>query len=332
MNLNILSFNVNSIRANIRKGFWENMLNLNPDIICMQELKCQDDVMIELFGEQGKGLNSQQADTMLRQEDVLFTENQDNEQAGLDLTENFATEFVPYWHTCRMKKGYSGVGILVRKGLMEKELKILEVVDNFGQEKFDQEGRTIALKLQYNDKKFVLFNGYYPQGGREGRVKYKIEFYTMVHSKLQDWQKDGFDLILTGDFNTTIGDIDLARPKENKKTTGCLPEERVALNWFVGDKFFDEQKLQIINPEFDWVSQSKLKSLNLIDTFRHFYPEMSGKYSYWDQISRARDRNVGWRIDMFLVSQNLLANLKSAEIHDQIMGSDHCPISINLGF
>jgi exodeoxyribonuclease-3 len=171
------------------------------------------------------------------------------------------------------------------------------------------EGRLVETEVSDLEGKylFTLINAYYPQGGRgPHRIEYKIEFYREVKKRTQELQKLGKKIVLCGDFNTTVGDIDLARAKENRKTTGCLPEEREALDWFLKDGF--------------------------LDSFRHFYPEAADRYSYWDQITRARERNVGWRIDYFLVDKNLQENLKAADIHDQVMGSDHCPVSIELEF
>jgi exodeoxyribonuclease III len=125
-----------------------------------------------------------------------------------------------------------------------------------------------------------------------------------VYEYVKILRDKGECVILCGDLNTTVADIDLARPKENHKTTGCLPEEREALDWFLRDGF--------------------------VDSYRHFYPEKEAAYSYWDQITRARDRNVGWRIDYFLVDQKLLPYLKDAYIWSEVMGSDHCPVGVDL--
>jgi exodeoxyribonuclease-3 len=168
------------------------------------------------------------------------------------------------------------------------------------------EGRTVITEYQTGSGNgFTLINAYYPQGGRgQHRIDYKIEFYAEIFRLVQDLKNQNKKVILCGDFNTTVTDIDLARPKENRNVTGCLPEERAALNWFFEAGF--------------------------VDSFRYFHPDQTGAYTYWDQITRARERNVGWRIDYFLVDQDLLPHLKSATIHEQIYGSDHCPVSIEL--
>ncbi len=189
--------------------------------------------------------------------------------------------------------------------LVETKVKLVDFQIGLGQEKFDVEGRVVITFYQINGSKLALINAYYPQGGRgQFRIEYKIDFYRAVLAQALKLKKSGHLVILCGDFNTTVADIDLARPKENRQTTGCLPEEREALNWFFEAGFED--------------------------SFRHFYPNQAGAYTYWDQITRARERNVGWRIDYFLVDQDLLPNLKKAQIHSEIFGSDHCPVSIDL--
>jgi exodeoxyribonuclease-3 len=223
-----------------------------------------------------------------------------------------------------MKKGYSGTAIFYKPELFKE----VEIFTGLGDPKFDVEGRITGLKTEY----FTLINGYYPQGGREGRVSYKLEFYQKIHNLVRDLESKGEKVILCGDFNTTLKDIDLARPKENRKTTGCLPEERVAFSWILKPEYFESSQLQVTNADFSYLNNQKTDSLNFIDAFRFFYPNTPDKYSYWDQITRARDRNVGWRIDYLNVSPKLEFNLKSSQILDQIMGSDHCPVMLELNF
>ena len=114
----------------------------------------------------------------------------------------------------------------------------------------------------------------------------------------------GKKVIICGDLNTTVADIDLARPKENRKTTGCLPEEREVLDRLV-------------------------KAVG-VDSFRHLYPDLADHYTYWDQITRARDRNVGWRIDYMIVDNELLDKIKDVKQLDQVLGSDHCPVQLEI--
>jgi exodeoxyribonuclease-3 len=191
------------------------------------------------------------------------------------------------------KKGYSGVAVY-------SKVKPKDVIVGCGDSKFDNEGRVI--QVEYED--FILYNIYYPNGGRGAeRVKYKLDFYDYMLSQWEPLRKSGKKLVLTGDFNTAHKEIDLARPKENSKTTGFLPEERAWLD--------------------------KISDLGYIDIFR-VYNQDPEWYTYWDQITRARERNVGWRIDYFWVTPNLMPKISDAAIRMEIMGSDHCPIELYL--
>lgn len=192
-----------------------------------------------------------------------------------------------------VKKGYSGVALFT-------EQKPRNVQKGFGIRKFDREGRIIVS--DYN--KFLLFNIYFPNGKiSKERLRYKLAFYDIFLDYIDKLKKKGKKLIVCGDVNTAHKEIDLARPKENQKISGFLPEERA---WI--DKFIQH---------------------DYIDTFRVFNKE-GGNYTWWDQKTRARERNVGWRIDYFFISENLKRNLKSAFIMPEVMGSDHCPIGIEI--
>lgn len=197
-----------------------------------------------------------------------------------------------YWAAAE-KKGYSGVAVFT-KG------KPKSVQEGMGVREFDAEGR--LLQLEYDD--FILFNVYFPNGGAGNkRVPFKMKFYE-AFLKTTDALKDaGKRIIVCGDVNTAHTEIDLARPKENQERTGFLPEERA------------------------WVS--KFISHGHIDTFRHFH-KGPGHYTWWDYKTRARDRDIGWRIDYFFVTNNLLPKLKNAYILKDVMGSDHCPVGIEL--
>jgi exodeoxyribonuclease-3 len=191
------------------------------------------------------------------------------------------------------RKGYSGVGLFTKE-------KPENIKRGFGIEKFDNEGRIFIADY----KRFSLFNIYFPNGkASKERLKYKLDFYDSFLDYVTRLKNKGGKLIICGDVNTAHTEIDLARPKENKKVSGFLPEERL---WM--DKFM---------------------ACGFIDTFRLFNKE--GKhYTWWDLKSRARERNVGWRIDYFFVSDNLKGNVKSAFILSEVMGSDHCPIGIEI--
>jgi exodeoxyribonuclease III len=285
MQLELYTFNVNGIRAIAKKGFWDWVENIQPGILCLQETKADDSIMAILKTDR----DSVSVERLVEAENTALL--------NLDVSSiQPSLRYSYFWHSCTMKKGYSGTAILVKSDLFETA----KMTAGVGNERFDVEGRLTILETEH----FVLLNGYFPQGGREGRVSYKIDFYAEVIKKVNYFKSQGKKVIVCGDLNTTVADIDLARPKENRQTTGCLPEERQALNWF-----FES---------------------DLVDVFRYKYPDLAHKYTYWDQISRARERNVGWRIDYFLLDTRLLSNLRDIEILDQVMGSDHCPVKLTL--
>jgi exodeoxyribonuclease-3 len=198
-----------------------------------------------------------------------------------------------FFSSCQVKKGYSGVAIY-------SKIEPLTVIYGMGIKEFDQEGRFIGA--EYED--FWFINSYFPNGGRgPERLDYKMRYYDAFLAFVEKLRKQK-PVIFCGDVNTAHEEIDLARPKENSKTTGFLPDERA------------------------WIDE--LIASGYIDTFRHLHPNTKEAYSYWDQLTRARDRNVGWRIDYFFVAQEFIGRIKKAEIHPDIYGSDHCPVSITL--
>lgn len=191
------------------------------------------------------------------------------------------------------KKGYSGVAIYSRL-----EPKI--VTEGMGIPHFDSEGR--VLRADYGD--FILFNIYFPNGKASPiRLQYKLDFYQAFHEKAEALIKEGKKIIVCGDFNTAHKAIDLARPKDNEKVSGFLPEERLWLDKYIESGFED--------------------------TFRLFNPDPHN-YTWWHMVTNARARNVGWRIDYFYTSKSLNKQLKNATIEPHIMGSDHCPITLTL--
>ncbi len=197
-----------------------------------------------------------------------------------------------YWNYPE-KKGYAGVAVYTRD-------KPSDVRYNIGDTKLDTEGRIIVVEYPA----FTLFNVYFPNGGAGNkRVPYKMDFYDVFLKYTDSLVKSGQKLIICGDVNTAHKEIDLARPKENVNNTGFLPVERA------------------------WMD--KLVSHGYVDTFRHFHKEPA-QYTYWDMKTGARARNVGWRIDYFFVSANLLPQVTSSFILPDVMGSDHCPIGMTL--
>ncbi|MBI2409856.1 exodeoxyribonuclease III [Candidatus Kaiserbacteria bacterium] len=198
-----------------------------------------------------------------------------------------------FFSACRTRKGYSGVALYTK-------VKPLSVVYDLGIPEFDEEGRFIGA--EYED--FWLLNVYFPNGGRgPERLDYKLRFYDAFLLFAEKLRKNK-PVIFCGDINTAHEEIDLARPKENERNTGFLPEERAWLDEVVAAGY--------------------------VDSFRHFHPHTRDAYSFWDSYTYARERNVGWRIDYFFVAREFMPRVQKAEIHSQIFGSDHCPVSIVL--
>ena len=191
------------------------------------------------------------------------------------------------------RKGYSGVALYTR-------LEPLEVRTGFGHDRFDAEGRTLAA--DFGD--FLLYNVYFPNGkASKERLQYKMDFYEAFLQHMNELQQQGRKVVVCGDVNTAHHEIDLAHPKANEKVSGFLPEEREWIDRFLQSGF--------------------------TDAFRIFNNEPE-QYTWWDMRTRARDRNIGWRIDYFYVSENLREAVSSAGILVDVQGSDHCPIDIVL--
>lgn len=191
------------------------------------------------------------------------------------------------------RKGYSGVAIYTK-------VKPDQVTTGFGIDIFDNEGRILIADYGY----FVLFNIYFPNGKSSSeRLDYKMRFYDAFLAHVDSMRKDGKSIVVCGDVNTAHKEIDLARPKENVRISGFLPEERAWIDKFVSHGY--------------------------VDTLRMFN-QSPGQYSYWDQMSKARERNVGWRIDYFFVDEEFSSRVKGAYILPDVTGSDHCPIGIDI--
>ena len=193
------------------------------------------------------------------------------------------------------KKGYSGVGLYSRRAPKSLEL------GGLGEDRFTSEGRLIIA--DFDD--FVFYTGYFPNGGHDlKRVPYKLDFSEAVLQHAEKQRSKGRSIVICGDVNTAHEEIDLTNPKPNKRNTGFLPEERA---WF--SRFLDH---------------------GYLDIFRHRNPGLEGQYSWWSNRFKARERNVGWRIDYFLISPDLEDKVIDAKIHPNVMGSDHCPIELIL--
>jgi exodeoxyribonuclease-3 len=197
-----------------------------------------------------------------------------------------------YWHSGE-KRGYSGVATYCKE-------EALYVQEGLGIDIFDREGRVLITE----HPNFLLYNIYFPNGQRDQeRLQYKLDFYDELLPIINEQVESGNNVIVTGDWNTAHHPIDLARPKDNVKNSGFMPIERDRLDTYV---------------ENGWV-----------DTFRIFHPE-GDRYSWWTYRFGARSRNVGWRIDYFFVNEGFTDQVLDGDIHHEIMGSDHCPISLEV--
>jgi exodeoxyribonuclease III len=226
--------------------------------------------------------------------DIVCLQETKSEESQLPKELINPNEHTSYFSSSQVKKGYSGVAVYSKE-------KPLKVEYGIGIKKFDQEGRVLAV--HYKD--FVLLNVYFPNGGGgPERLKYKLDFYDYFLEHIEKLKKSGKKIIFCGDVNTAHEEIDLARPKENEKNTGFLPEERAWLDEVVASGY--------------------------TDVFRYLYPNKKEVYTYWDMKTRARDRNVGWRIDYFFVSNNFIKNVKGFKTLAEVYGSDHCPIVLEI--
>ncbi len=253
----LISWNVNGLRAVMKKDFSDIVKGLDPDILLLQETKLQDD---------------QRTDEMINLHD-----------------------YDSFWAYSTAKKGYSGTAAYTK-------ISPQKVITSFGRPQFDGEGRII--QLDYGS--FILFNIYFPNGQMSDvRLQYKLDFYQWFLDYAQELRAKGKSLIITGDFNTAHNDIDLKNPKPNSKRSGFLRIERDVLDQMI--------------------------KMGYVDTFRHFYPE-TVKYSWWSYRFNARKNNAGWRIDYFFVTRDLMDNnnIKRAFIDNDVLGSDHCPVGIEI--
>ena len=213
------------------------------------------------------------------------------DQLGPEITQ---LEGYKSWFYSAERKGYSGTALYSR---IEPE----SVTFGLGTDEFDHEGRTICADFG----KFVLFNIYFPNGGRgDDYVKFKLRFYDCFLDRVRDLESKGREVICCGDVNTAHKEIDLSNPKANSKISGFLPEERVYM-----DKFAEA---------------------GLTDTFRMLYPDKPECYTWWSYKTAARERNVGWRIDYFFTTKGLDPKVRESNMMSDVMGSDHCPIYLDL--
>ena len=245
--MKLVSWNVNGIRACVKKGFLDYFNSVDADIFSIQETKCQENqISLELDG------------------------------------------YYQYWNYAE-RKGYSGTAIFTKK-------KPLSVSYGIEMEEPDTEGRVITL--EFDD--FYVVNCYTPNSKRDlTRLGYRLNWEDAMKEHLIKLNAHK-PVIFCGDLNVAHNEIDLKNPKPNMGNSGFTEEER--------QKF------------------SSLLDAGFIDSFRYFYPERTDAYTWWSYMSKVRERNIGWRIDYFVVSERLVPSLKEATIHHEVLGSDHCPI------
>jgi len=249
--MKLISWNVNGLRAVVKKGFMDFFENEDADIFCIQETKMQPDQLELPLEKYNKYFNS------------------------------------------AVKKGYSGTAVFTK-------LKPLNVTYGLGLEEHDNEGRVITLEFE----KFYLINVYTPNSKRDllrldYRMKWEDDFrnYAVALDKIKP-------VVLCGDLNVAHQEIDLKNPKTNKKNAGFTNEERNKMTLLLNSGF--------------------------IDSFRYLYPDRIDAYSWWSYMGKAREKNTGWRIDYFIVSEQLKKSIRETVIYDDIHGSDHCPVGIIL--
>lgn len=252
--MKLISWNVNGIRAAIKKDFFDSLTDMNPDVLCLQETKAQDEQVLEAL----------------------------KELKGYHVHCNSA-----------VKKGYSGTAILSKTQAINIEM-------DMGIEEHDQEGRVIAAEYET----FILVTVYTPNSGSElKRLEYRQKWDSDFLNYLKNLEARK-PLVICGDLNVANTDIDLARPKPNYNKSAGFTQT-----------------------EIDGIEN--LKTAGFIDSFRHINPNQI-KYSWWSYRAGARAKNVGWRIDYFLTSKSIKDKIIAADIYNDIMGSDHCPVMLEL--
>jgi len=256
--------------------------------------------MITLYSWNVNGIRAMQRKGLLDwfaavQPDVLCLQETKAEPTQLDDALRAPDGYHTFWTWSTVRKGYSGVALYTR-------IPPLHVQIGMGVPEFDAEGRTIIA--EYAD--FVLIGAYFPNGGQAHlRVPFKMAYKAAFLDLCESLRAAGKSVIFCGDVNTAHREIDLARPRQNQNVTGFLPIERAWIDEVVGRGY--------------------------VDTYRALHPEQAGAYTYWPNWAGARLKNIGWRIDYFFVTPDLQDRVLGAEIHPDVPGSDHCPVSLTLG-
>ncbi len=251
--MKLISWNVNGLRAVLKKGFKDFFKEVDSDIFCIQETKMQED------------------------------------QIDLEIQSVF-NGYYSYWNSA-VKKGYSGTAVFTK-------IKPINVTYGIGKEEHDQEGRIITLEFE----RFYLVNCYTPNSKRElERLDYRMKWEDEIRAYLVSLDKIK-PVIYCGDLNVAHEEIDLKNPKTNHRNAGFTDEERGKM--------------------------TELLSAGFTDSFRYLYPEKEDCYTWWSYMFHAREKNVGWRIDYFIVSKSIEDKIKESIIYDKVLGSDHCPVGL----
>ncbi len=249
--MKLISWNVNGIRACLTKGFEKFFKEIEADIFCIQETKCQ-----------------------VGQVDLEFE------------------GYKSFWNSAE-KKGYSGTAIF-------SKIDPIKVTYGIGKEEHDKEGRIITLEFE----KFYLIDNYTPNAKRElERLDYRMIWEDEIRKYLLKLNKKK-PVIMCGDLNVAHKEIDLKNSKSNRGNAGFTDEERGKM--------------------------TELLKAGFTDSFRYLYPDKENAYSWWSYMGRAREKNIGWRIDYFIVSKDIEKNIEEANIYPEILGSDHCPVGIDI--
>ncbi|WP_223596590.1 exodeoxyribonuclease III [Neobacillus bataviensis] len=249
--MKLISWNVNGLRACVKKGFLDYFHQMDADIFCIQETKLQEgQISLELDG------------------------------------------YYQYWNYA-IKKGYSGTAVFTK-------VEPISVKYGVGTDESEDEGRILTLELEH----FFLVNVYTPNSQRDlARIGYRLEWEDRILNHLQELDKIK-PVILCGDLNVAHQEIDLRNPKSNLGNSGFTEEERGKMTTLLNSGF--------------------------VDSYRHFNPNKEGAYTWWSYMAKVRERNIGWRIDYFIVSKTFCEQLKQADIHSEVMGSDHCPVVLEI--
>jgi exodeoxyribonuclease-3 len=230
---------------------------------------------------------------VLAKADVICLQETKAQQEALEPALGEPDGWHSHWHSAK-KPGYSSVAILSKD-------QPDEVLVGIGDDQYDDEGRVLAVRFG----KLVVISAYFPNSRDGGaRLGYKLGFCALMEKYLKRWRDKGCELVLQGDYNIAHGPIDIARPKENEKNAGYLPEERAWMTRYLG--------------------------MGYRDVFRERNPELAGAYTWWTPWAGARQRNIGWRIDYSTVTPGLVDRVKEIRHCPEILGSDHCPVAVEL--